>query len=740
MALLSFLSKAPKTLAPIEVIAARVNQALPAQNEPFVGFGDSSNARSTLNALQGAVSTGVRAIRQRVQGLEIGVFQRRFINGEIEDVPAFNHPLQKLLDSPTLAPDGSITHSASQFWGMATTHLLAVGESYLIVIHDGAGIPVGLQMAPPGTIEPLISGGRFTGYRTISAGSAGRTLRPLDVVRIWEPDPYELFTSSSVMARNATIINADAFVNQTNERFYKHDATPKLVFEADDINEEFPSQEKQEASELSWIQRLNNRIGRRRGAPAWVLPGWKIKQLSSESEAKQRVDMLTYSTRRVWNAIGVPASIVGDVVDANRAAAETNQFVFDQNTIQPITLTIAEALTDQLAGQYPQNGDVRLIVKYRPFIARDKAHDLARDIADLKNKTRNINEVRQAREPSLPVVDWGNLPVGTFGDTPYTGEIEEIDLSEFGFDEEAAEEVTALVDAVEETEEIPEEERGKRLYAHYSELCAHFTKEREWARAVDRDTRWTPKFQARQAAVFERQGQEVVRRYLRGTSRARMVAGLPDDMKAHASIGRAEADELVDEIMPLAGWGKLFSVTEQVRAAAFGSSATEATLAITGQSFTLTKAAREILRQQSLAHYVFVNESTRASLVDVIDSAIAEGLGVDDTARKIGKLFGKRKGDAKRIAHTEIASAIQQAQTEGYRQTGIVEKQQWNTALDDRVRDSHNIDGQIVDLDEPFSLANGAQTRAPASPELDPGDRVNCRCFLTPVLPGDVNG
>ena len=77
---------------------------------------------------------------------------------------------------------------------------------------------------------------------------------------------------------------------------------------------------------------------------------------------------------------------------------------------------------------------------------------------------------------------------------------------------------------------------------------------------------------------------------------------------------------------------------------------------------------------------------------------------------------------------------MQEAQKEGYRQTGVVERQQWNTSLDDRVRDSHQIDGQVVDLDDSFSLGNGVNAPGPAHASMPVGDRVNCRCFLTPVF------
>jgi uncharacterized protein with gpF-like domain len=103
-------------------------------------------------------------------------------------------------------------------------------------------------------------------------------------------------------------------------------------------------------------------------------------------------------------------------------------------------------------------------------------------------------------------------------------------------------------------------------------------------------------------------------------------------------------------------------------------------------------------------------------------------------ALRIGKVFGTRKQQSQRIARTEVASAVQSAQVQGYKQTGVVERKMWNTSLDGAVRDSHTIEGQTVGLDEMFTLDNGAQARAPADAALSAGDRINCRCFIAPVF------
>jgi hypothetical protein len=52
----------------------------------------------------------------------------------------------------------------------------------------------------------------------------------------------------------------------------------------------------------------------------------------------------------------------------------------------------------------------------------------------------------------------------------------------------------------------------------------------------------------------------------------------------------------------------------------------------------------------------------------------------------------------------------------------------------DAVRDAHQIEGQVVPVTGTFTLADGVTARYPGDPGLPPEDRINCRCFLTPVI------
>jgi uncharacterized protein with gpF-like domain len=71
------------------------------------------------------------------------------------------------------------------------------------------------------------------------------------------------------------------------------------------------------------------------------------------------------------------------------------------------------------------------------------------------------------------------------------------------------------------------------------------------------------------------------------------------------------------------------------------------------------------------------------------------------------------------------------AAIEGYKQSGVVQKKEWLSSKDDKVRDSHAmVDGEQVLIDQPFS--NGMMF--PGDPAAPPEMSINDRCTVLPVV------
>lgn len=121
-----------------------------------------------------------------------------------------------------------------------------------------------------------------------------------------------------------------------------------------------------------------------------------------------------------------------------------------------------------------------------------------------------------------------------------------------------------------------------------------------------------------------------------------------------------------------------------------------------------------------------------------LSRGVANGSSWGEMATKIAKgmnsPFNKALGNATRIARTE-GHRVQQSGTFDAMRTakgrGANVVKQWDATLDGATRDTHReLDGQIVDVDEEFTVpSTGARAMFPSN-FGDPSEDCNCRCCV----------
>lgn len=128
----------------------------------------------------------------------------------------------------------------------------------------------------------------------------------------------------------------------------------------------------------------------------------------------------------------------------------------------------------------------------------------------------------------------------------------------------------------------------------------------------------------------------------------------------------------------------------------------------------------------------------------LVNSCITQGIVQGETIPQIARRIMDRTGEsayksAVRNARTAFTGAQNAGRMEGMYQAedlGIRVQKQWMATLDDRTRDTHaDLDGQIVDVDEPFVTSDGNEIMFPGDPSADPSEVYNCRCTLVYVYP-----
>jgi HK97 family phage portal protein len=124
-----------------------------------------------------------------------------------------------------------------------------------------------------------------------------------------------------------------------------------------------------------------------------------------------------------------------------------------------------------------------------------------------------------------------------------------------------------------------------------------------------------------------------------------------------------------------------------------------------------------------------VDGPLRDALRYQLEEGVRLGESVDKIAARVAEVFDTQRFRAYRIARTEVAESFNSGRFATMKEAGV-ERIEWLSARDDRVRDSHEeVDGEVIVLGDKFS--NGLLY--PLDPAGPPEEIVNCRCVSVPV-------
>lgn len=110
---------------------------------------------------------------------------------------------------------------------------------------------------------------------------------------------------------------------------------------------------------------------------------------------------------------------------------------------------------------------------------------------------------------------------------------------------------------------------------------------------------------------------------------------------------------------------------------------------------------------------------------NIVSQGFATGLRHEEIAKELVSSFDIAESDAARIARDQVSKL--NGQLTMLRQTEVgVEKYRWITALDDRVRPSHEEKhGKVYAWNDPPNDTG------------HPGEDINCRCYAEPIFAGE---
>lgn len=397
------------------------------------------------------------------------------------------------------------------------------------------------------------------------------------------------------------------------------------------------------------------------------------------------LDVSKITRQMIASAFGVPAIYLMDTESVDYANSKTQERMFYQTSVQPRCNRLADRITRFVLPLLGIRGAFGWDWSKVDALQEDKLQRAQIDQLRLASSVVSINEIR-ARD-GLDPVNGGDAPLVSAMLVPL-GAIRVEDVSKS----------SGLTPTATKSFHTPEARQviGKAFLARLGPEESKFARET--------------------VKVFNKQSKRIIAwvengKSIEGETKAAIPAEILDD------------EELLDV------WRPLFL--------AFGMAASEAT----AERYRWVKIDPSVVRRwiasRGARYSKLVNETTNADIMDILAADRANGLSIADMIEHIKGYFGEggvARSRAETVARTQVVAVNNYADIETYRENGV-EKKEWLSTNDDRVRDSHAaMDGQVVSIDEPFVTGNGAYLQYPGDPDGPPEEIINCRCTELPVV------
>lgn len=153
-----------------------------------------------------------------------------------------------------------------------------------------------------------------------------------------------------------------------------------------------------------------------------------------------------------------------------------------------------------------------------------------------------------------------------------------------------------------------------------------------------------------------------------------------------------------------------------------------------GVSFDIYDTRAVLLLDKRLTKIKGVVDGTlRTQYQNALRTGMASEMTFDQISEEVRRIRDISQARADTIVRTEIGGVVNDARVASYLHEDF-HYHQWGTALDDNVRDSHRIDGEIRHLGDPFS--NGLMY--PNDPNGAAEEVINCRCVTYPLTDAEA--
>ena len=651
----------------------------------------------------GWVYSCVYRIATKGAGVPLKLYRKRKDKGQVVMDEVTEHPLLHLLETVNPFMSGYDLKEAT------LTYEELAGNAYWLLDMFVGDRPTEIYPLNPYKVRIIPSKEELVAkYKYHIGGGQWIDLEKSTVLHFKYFNPVDDYYGLSPLSAARISVDTQTFADQYNRNFFINSAEPRgALVAAGELTE--PQRDRIVAGWQSMHRGVANahKTALFEGEVKWEPIGINQKDMEFiKSKKMTREDIL--------GAFGVPPALVGIFEYANYANSKEQRQIFWKDTMIPKLLKMASVINSFLVQPY----DPDLLCAFDlTGIEALQADEIARAEVDailVKSGIKMINQAREDRK--WPPVKWGDTWYAPMNLMPILSpkSQQEAEKPKAGSTGEPQKE--KATDKTGEPEVLSDEDRAKairdKIWAYFKRsteswerkfkpiLRRIFTdQEKEVIRNL-RDSGWKANPMARTLPEFDYTGKDRISVLLFSMKEANRImrnGGTPIISGALEDHAKFEVDRL--------GLGIEFDVNRPVV-----------------QSWINAKVS------------VFaknVNNNTADNLRRTLKQSMEAGEGIKEAEKRIEKVYDMARGyRTERIARTEIISAHNNGAMQAYEQSEVVEKKEWISSRDGEVRDSHQIDGEEVDLDQPFS--NGLMY--PGDPAGAAGDVINCRCTFSGVI------
>lgn len=646
-----------------------------------------------------------------------------------------------------------------------------VGECFVLKVRDEHTNKVmELDLIPPAWVQmtPTVGNPYYLVYPYGTSAARALSVSPDDMIVFRRPnlsDPYGRGRGDSEPLEQEFV--ADENMANMQGNFAYNDATPPYIITAPGMPKDAADAFKQ-----SWMQKLGG-MGHRR-EPGILGFDAKVQTLAMSPVELDMIESRKFIRDMSSEHYQIPPEILGRIENSNRATIDSAFYLYNKNVLCYEYGFIERQITRQLiATEYDKN----LIFKFTPDVPEDEERKLATLNAGLTSGVVQVDEWRKAFDlPELPN-NKGKVFLRTFAqyEVPADGRDEPTEPTPPSSTTPQGSELTGETED-KPTEDpnmaAPEDDTSKAIIRIVSKSVADSLNcdDKTTIKIVsDSEDKPVKKDEARRIAIWKafdakatsKEGEfiQAVKKYS-ATQKKRVIDALNskklDDAISSGGAYSVEIESALSSVFNDAANKALKSALAPAWLDSMDAGRQQ-TYDMIGKKpeKSIDKAIPKITPSLTVTNTLFngwieengllkaegINDTTNEALRKKLAQAISDGISNGDTLNTIknsildiceGVYEDMDSRRAKLIGRNEAMDSVNFGSYSTASAEGM-ESKEWVSTRDERVREDHlDADGQIVGINEPFSVG-GEDLMYPGDSSLGASaeNTIQCRCVLT---------